>query len=142
MARSIAGIAVLSYGWITRSRASGTEKPAILELGLSPVVVDGDTVQEARIRTTGADAAEFLNRVYDRLIHLVVGIFQHFVDHGASSANQRSDILPAHGPDDLARAVHVEHADRKVVVHTHRNGGGIHHPKLLLNRIHVGDVGE
>ena len=81
IARSIALIELLSYGWTVSSRASGArDRGQLLERRRGAVVVDHDPVQQRRAGAAGADRAELVAGRLDRLAHPLAGVGQQLVD--------------------------------------------------------------
>src|SRR4051795_8486602 len=60
----------------------------------------------------------------------------------ALSPHQGPDSLAGNYPIDVALGVHVEDADRHVVVHAERQRGGVHDLERALERLPVGQLGE
>ena len=52
--------------------------------------------------------------------------------------NQRANPLTVKQPPQVTRLENVEHHDVQPLVHTQRDGGGVHHFQPLLYHVHVG----
>ena len=91
IARSIALIELLSYGWTVSSRASGALIVAICRSGvIVAVVVDVDAVQQRRAGAPGAHGLELLARRLHGLVHVLARVLKEFVDHVVTSVPTRS----------------------------------------------------
>ena len=77
----------LDRGW-DGEQDVGMELPGdLLQRRRRPVVVDHHPVQQAWVGPTSPYQAKFPGSVLHRLVHLELGLFKQFLDHGATSVH-------------------------------------------------------